>query len=58
MNVRPTRKVTAATAGAAAATLLVTVLDAFGVQLPPAAATSVATLAAFAFGWLTRETGR
>lgn len=52
----PTRKVTAATLGAAAATLVVYALTAFaGADVPPGVEGALATLLAMAAGYVVRE---
>jgi hypothetical protein len=51
----PTRKITAAAAGGALATLVAFVAGLFGLNLPGGAEGAIATLAAFALGWLTGE---
>jgi hypothetical protein len=52
MSKAPVKKVTAATAGGAAVVILTAILAAFGINLDPNLAASLATLAAFASGYL------
>jgi hypothetical protein len=54
-TLKPTNKVSAATAAGAASILLVFVLGELGVDLTSEAAAAVATLLAFAGGYFTRE---
>ena len=54
-DLRPTPKVAAASAGAAAAVLVVWGLSLVGVTMPPEAAAALATLLALAGGWLTPD---
>lgn len=51
----PTPKVAAAGTGGAAAAVLVTIAQAFGVDLPPEAAAGIVALVAFAAGYLKRS---
>lgn len=51
----PTQKVTAATAAGAASVLVVFIAGALGVDLSPEAGAAIATLLAFAAGYLKTE---
>jgi len=56
MNIKPTRKVTAATAGAAFGTVLTGVAVWLGAPQPPVGLEgAIGTVFAFAFGWLASE---
>jgi hypothetical protein len=52
---KPTQKVAAASAGGAAATLIVFALTQLGVELGPTEAGAIATLCAVAAGYVRRE---
>lgn len=51
----PSEKVTAATASGAASVLIVFIAGQLGLDVPPAAAAAIATLLAFAGGYLKKE---
>jgi hypothetical protein len=52
----PTEKVTAATTSGVAAVLIIFIAGQLGLDIPPAAAAAIATLLAFAGGYLKKET--
>jgi len=52
---KPTAKVAAATTAGAAATVLIAVANAAGLDLPPEAAAALVTLGAFAAGYVKRS---
>lgn len=54
-SLKPRKKVAAAGVGGAAATALIGLAQAFGVDLDPATAGALVTLASFAAGWLKKE---
>lgn len=56
-SAKPVPKVAAAGTSGAAATVLVWIADAVGLDLPPAVAAALVTLAAFAAGYLTPAGG-
>lgn len=55
MSYTPTPKVAAAGAGGATSIILIYVLSLMGVELPPEVAAAIATLLAFAAGYLKRS---
>lgn len=54
-DLKPTRKVTAATGGSAAAVLIVFIAGQFKVDVPPEAAAAIATLLGLVGGYYKRE---
>lgn len=50
---KPTNKVMSGTAGAAVATLIISVLQAMNVMIPSGLEVALATVVTFAFGWYT-----
>ena len=52
---RPTHKIAAAGIGGAVATIIVAVLNAYGVSLDPSVVAAIVTLAAFGAGYLRPE---